>query len=202
MVYRKWLILASLRQQSLATKVWPTTFAKGTMRFFDKHRNDFAKMAGATGVALLLLGCAREGFDPHRSAGAWRQTVTLVQLESKDALPQAAKSAIGVPQVSDPFCLTSQSVSTDTLESRLTDIAVLDSQWTIGAIAVTDVGVTATATGPLGTITYSGKLSPKLSDITMTMVAGNSAQGQTTTIQRTRAEHIGQCTPDMVVMGQ
>jgi hypothetical protein len=166
------------------------------------HRNPSTLLIFGIGVALVMTGCARDGFVPHRSAGAWKQTVTLVQLQSKDPLPQAAKSAIGVPQVSDPFCLTSQSVSADTLESRLTDIAVLGPEWTIGAITITDGAVSATATGLLGKITYSGKLSPKLSDITMTMTGATSAQGQTTTIQRTRAEHIGPCTPDMMTMGQ
>jgi hypothetical protein len=159
-------------------------------------------LAFGTCVALLMAGCAPDGFDPRRSAGAWKQTVTIEKLDVNGVVPEAAQSTIGVPQVSDPFCLTSQTVNADTLESRLTDIAVLGPEWTIGTITVTDGTVSATATGALGKVTYGGKLSSKISEITMTMAAGDSAQGQTTTIQRTRAEHIGPCTSDMVIMGQ
>lgn len=167
-----------------------------------RHRYQSLPLFFGVGFGLLLVGCAPDSFDPHRSAGAWKQTVTLERLEVNGQVPEAAKSAVGVPQVSDPFCLTSQSVNADTLESRLTDIAVIGPEWTLGAITVTDGTVAATATGPLGKITYSGQLAPKISDITMTIAGSTSEQGQTTTIQRTRVEHIGPCTPDMVVMGQ
>jgi hypothetical protein len=172
------------------------------MRSHKRHRFHLATLVCGAAIAVLMTGCSNKGFDPHRSPGAWRQSVTYIKLGSQDQLPEAAKLATGVPMVSDAYCLTRQSVNADTLESRLTDIAVLGPEWIMGPITVIDGVVAATATGPLGKVTYSGKLSPKISDITMTMAAGNSAQGQTTTIQRTRAEHIGPCTPDMVTMGQ
>jgi hypothetical protein len=174
------------------------------MRSYNRYRFHLATLVCGAAIAVLMTGCASKGFDAHRSPGAWKQSVTFIKLGEEDLLPEAAKSAVGIPMVSEPYCLTSQSVSADTLESRLTNIAVLDPEWKMGAITVIDGAVSSSATGPLGKITYSGKLSPKMSDITMTMTmtAGSSAQGQTTTIQRMSAEHIGPCTPDMVTMGQ
>jgi hypothetical protein len=153
-------------------------------------------------LAFLAVGCGKETSGPQRVDGAWRQTVTLVKMETNGALAQAANPSIGVPQVSDPYCLTRESVSADTLESRLTDTAVLGPEWTMGPITLTDGKVSASATSAAGKITYAGQLNSKLSDITMTTAAGVTAQSQTTTILRTRAEHIGPCTPDMVTMGQ
>jgi hypothetical protein len=166
------------------------------------HRHEAQAFYVFAALALLVTGCAKETFGPRRAEGAWRQTITLVKTEAKGALAQVANPSIGVPQVSDPYCLTRESVSADTLESRLTDTAVLGPEWTMGPITLTDGKVSASATSAAGKITYAGELSSKLSDITMTTAAGVTAQSQTTTILRTRAEHIGPCTPEMVTMGQ
>jgi hypothetical protein len=166
------------------------------------HRHSTKALYALCAFTLLTIGCEQKTSEPRRAEGAWRQTVTLVKMETSGALAQAANDAIGVPQVSDPFCLTSESVSADTLESRLTDVAVLGPEWTMGPITLTDGTISASATSAAGKITYTGQLSPKLSDITMTTAAGNTAQSQTTTILRTRAEHIGPCTSDMMTMGQ
>jgi hypothetical protein len=174
------------------------------------HSHNPALRLCLLGAFLVLSACEQGSFDPKRDVGGWQQSVTLVQMTAQDPTNpavEAAKASIGQTQTSDPFCLVAQSVSGDTLESRLTDIAVLGPEWKLGTITMDNGKVSATATGPLGKITYAGQLTSKLSDITMTIVPDNAspgdpAQSQPTTIQRTRAEHIGPCTSDMVTMGQ